>query len=118
MKLTLSIDDIFMTRLWADTSNRTHHVFKGHIGSMISLGDDMIVSSSMKNKIDSKSLRELELVFLGDNVSMTLWCLYFIETQGCTMKQIFGLQDKPSTMRLAVSRSLLSSNLTKNTKDR
>ena len=66
MKLILSINDLSKIMWWVDTSNRTHEDCKGHTGAMMSLGGGAVISSSRKQKINTKSLTESELVALDD----------------------------------------------------
>ena len=71
MKLRLSIDDISKIMWWVDASNWTHDDLKGHTGAMLSLGGVAVSSSSRKQKINTKSLTESELVAL-DNALTTI----------------------------------------------
>ena len=81
MKLLLSIDDMSKIMWWVDTSDRTHEDCKGHPGAMMSLGGGAVISSSRKQKINTKSLTESELVALDDALTTILWTLYLIEAQ-------------------------------------
>jgi hypothetical protein len=38
MKLTITVDHMFIIRWWVDASDRTHHDCRGHSGIMMSLG--------------------------------------------------------------------------------
>ena len=79
MKLTLSIDDMAKIMWWVDASDWTHDNLNGHIGVMMSLGGGAVISSSRKQKINTKSLTESELVALDNTLTTILWTLYFIE---------------------------------------
>ncbi len=116
MKLTLTIDDLLMIRWWVDASDRTHMDCNGHTASIISLGGGTCVSSLTKHKTNIKSSTDSELIAVDDAISMILWCLYFIEAQGYSVKQNIVFQDNQSTMRLAVNGSLSYSKCTKHTK--
>ena len=118
MKLTLTNDDLSIIKWWVDASDRTHHDLKGHTGSMMSLGEGMVVNGSRKQKINVKSPTKLELIALDDALPLILWCLYFIEAQGYSVEQNIGFEDNQSTMRLAVNESLSSSKRTKHIKAR
>ena len=116
MKLTLSIDNINMIRWWVDASDRTHDDCKGHSGILMTMGKGAIVSKSTKQKINTKSSTEPELVALDSELPKILWCLYFIESQGYGIDENVVFQDNLSTMRLAINGSLSSSSRTKNIK--
>ena len=73
MKLTLSIDNINMVRWWVDMSDRTHDDCKGHSSVMMTMGKGAIVSKSLKQKINTKSSTESELVVLDSVLPKILW---------------------------------------------
>ena len=103
---------------WVDLSDRTHEDCKGHTGTMMSLGGKDVISSSRKQKINTKSSTESELVALDGALTTILWTLYFIETQGYSIKQNIIFEDNMSTINLAVNGTLLSSKRTKHIKAR
>ena len=72
MKLLLSIDDLSKIMWWVDASDRTHEDCKGHTGAMMSLGGGAVLSSSRKQKINTKSSTESELVALDDALTTIL----------------------------------------------
>ena len=118
MKLTITVDDMSIIRWWVDASDRTHHDCRGHSGIMMTLGGGAPVSKSTKQRINTKSSTESELVSLDDALPLILWCLYFIEAQGYLVDKNIVYQDNMSTIRLAVNGSLSSSSLTKHIKAR
>ena len=113
MKLILSINDLFKIMWWVDVSDRTHEECKGHTGAMMSLGDGAVINSSRKQKINTKSSTESELVALDDALTTILWTLYFIETQGYFIKQNIMFEDNLSTITFAVNGTFSSSKRTK-----
>ena len=96
MKLLLSIDDLSNIMWWVETSDRTHEDCKGHTGVMMSLGGGAVISSSRKQKINTKSSTESELVALDDALTTILWILYFIEAQGYSIEQNIIFEDNLS----------------------
>ena len=116
MKLTPSMDNINMIRWWVDASDRTHDDCKGHSGILMTMGKGAIVSKSTKQKINTKSSTESELVALDSALPKILWCLYFIESQGYGIDENVVFQDNLSTMRSAINGSLASSSCTKHIK--
>ena len=89
MKLHLSIDDLSKIMWWVDASDRTHDDYKGNKGAMMSLGGGAVISSSRKQKINTKSSTESELVALEDALTTILWTLYFIEAQGYSVEKYY-----------------------------
>ena len=113
MKLTLSIDNMNVIKWWIDASDRTHMDCKGHTGGMMSLGKGAIMSYSSKQKINTKSSTESELVGADQLLSRVIWSLYFAEAQGYTIDQNILYQDNQSTMKLEVNGAMSSSKRTK-----
>ena len=83
---------------------------------MMTMGKGAIVSKSLKQKINTKSSTESELVALDSALPKILWCLYFVESQGYSIDENVVFQDNLSTMRLAINGSLSSSSRTKHIK--
>ena len=85
---------------------------------MMSLGKGAVLSSSRKQKLNTKSSTESELVGVDDVISKILWGKYFIESLGYTVDQNILLQDNKSTILLAKNGKLSSSSKTKHIKHR
>ena len=73
---------------------------RGHTGTVMSLGKGAVLSSSAKQKLNTKSSTESELVGAHDGLSLILWSRYFIEAQGYTIDHNILYQDNQSTMLL------------------
>ena len=95
----LKADNINIIRWWVDASDRTHDDCKGHSGVLMTMGKGAIVSKSLKQKINTKSSTESELVALDSALPKILWCLYFVELQGYSIDENVVFQDNLSTMR-------------------
>jgi hypothetical protein len=118
MKLNLTIDDLNSIHWWVDASYGTHHDGKGHTGMMMSMGKGAILSSSKKQKMNTKSSTESELVGIDDCISKILWGKYFIESLGYTVEHNILFQDNKSTILLAKNGRLSSSAKTRHIKHR
>jgi hypothetical protein len=94
----------------------THWDCKGHTGIMMSLGKGAVISKSSKQKINTKSSTETELVGTDDGLSPCLHSRYFIEAQGYTVDQNIIFQDNQATMRLEINGVRSSSKRTKHIK--
>jgi hypothetical protein len=66
----------------------------------MSMGTGSAYSTSQKQKLNTKSSTEAELIGLDDVLLRTLWTKYFMEAQGYGVSTIVA-QDNQSTMRLA-----------------
>ena len=87
--------------------------YKGHTGAMLSLGKGATLSYSDKQKINTKSSTESELVGTDQILTRVIWSLYFLEAQGYTIDHNIVFQDNQSTMRLEMNGALSSSSRTK-----
>ena len=85
---------------------------------MMSLGGGAVISSLKKQKIDTKSLTESELIALDDTLTTILWTHYFIEAQGYSIEHNITFEVNLSTINLAVNGTLSSSKRTKHIKAR
>ena len=82
----------------------------------MTMGEGAIISSSNKQKINTKSACESELVGIDDAIPTMLWSLYFIQAQGIDTKRIRLYQDNKSTILLASHGQMSSSKRTKHIK--
>ena len=100
MPLTLSIDNINVLKTWVDASYATHDDMKSHTGGAIMMGLGTLYSKSTKQKLNTKSSTEAELVGASDFLSQTIWTKNFIEAQGFTIERNEFFQDNMSAMKL------------------
>ncbi len=71
MYLTIKIDDSKTIKWYADASFAVHKDYKSHMGGVMSLGQGAVISRSSKQKLNTKSSTEAELV-VADNISNLL----------------------------------------------
>ena len=100
MKMTLSVDDLSIIKTWVDASYATHNDMKSHTGANITLGKGTIYARSLKQKLNTKSSTEAELVGASDICPQAIWTAYFIEAQGYKVKDNDLYQDNMSTQRM------------------
>merc|ERR1712078_675722 len=55
--------------------------YRSHTGATLTLGKGALISSSMKQKINTKSSTEAELVGVDDSLNMVMWSKLFMEYQ-------------------------------------
>jgi hypothetical protein len=73
---------------------------KSHTGGVMSLGTGAAYSTSKKQKLNTKSSTEAELVGVDDVLPQALWTKYFMEAQGYGVTTLLN-QDNQSTIKLA-----------------
>jgi hypothetical protein len=98
--LALEADDTQTLKWYVDAAFAVHGDMRSHTGSTFSLGKGMIVSDSTKQKVNSRSSTEAELIGVDDRISKILWTKRFIEHQGFHVKLNIIYQDNTSTMKL------------------
>ncbi len=82
MLLILSTDSLTLSRWWVEAAYTVNNNCRGHTGVVMSSGQEMTLSYSWKQKINTKSLTETELVGVDNALGYILWACYFMQEQG------------------------------------
>ena len=77
-----------------------HHNMKSHMYGMMSMGRGALYSASNKQKMNTKSSNEAELVGVNDLMPQILWMRYFLEAQVMKFSDNIVYQDNQSAMKL------------------
>ena len=64
-----------------DASFAVHPDYKSHTGACLTLGHRSVLSISTKQKIDTNSSTEAELVGVDDTMTFVMWMKHFVESQ-------------------------------------
>jgi hypothetical protein len=99
--LTLEADTGVDIKWWIDASFAVHPDMKSHTGATMSLGKGSVYSISRKQRINTKSSTEAELVGVDDGMPLVIWTRNFISAQGYKINDNVVFQDNQSTMLLA-----------------
>ena len=89
-----------VVKWWADAAFAVHKDMKSHTGGIMTLGKGAVQTVSQKQKLNTKSSTEAELVGADDVVSHLMWTKHFLEAQGYECKQTILYQDNTSAMLL------------------
>ena len=100
MALTIGATSLNKMYTWIDASYATHHDMRSHTGGVVSFGIGGIVCKSSKQKINTKSSTEAELVGVSDYLPNTIWVMNFMKAQGHSISASYLAQDNQSAMRL------------------
>ena len=100
MKLTLSADNLRVIKWYVDASFAVHPDFKSHTGGTMTFGRGAVQSKSQKQKLNTRSSTEAELVGADDVVTPILWTKQFMEAQGYPVEENILYQDNKSTILL------------------
>ena len=76
--LGLQADNMNIIKWWIDASFAVHFDMKNHTGGTMLLGTGDIYSSSSKQKLNTKSSTESELVGMDDILPQALWKNMFL----------------------------------------
>ena len=101
--LCLSSDKSGRLTWFIDAAFAVHPDFKSHTGSNLTMGKGAIISSSTKQKMNTRSSTEAEIVSSDDQLSLVLWTRLFLEEQGYEVKQNVIMRDNQSTMKLELN---------------
>jgi hypothetical protein len=99
-KLVLSTDDLHVIKWYVDAAFAVHPDLKSHTGAIMSYGGGAAQSISRKQKLNTRSSTEAELVGADDVAIMIMWTKLFMEAQGYNIEKNILYQDNKSTILL------------------
>ena len=74
-------------RSWVDALYVIHNDRKSHTGGAISFGRGVLMPKSKKQKLNTKSSTEAEVVGISDYLGEIIWTRMFIECQGYAIEK-------------------------------
>jgi hypothetical protein len=100
LPLVLSADGTGIPRWHVDASYAVHVDMKSHTGGAMTLGKGSRYSTSVKQKLMTRSLTEAKVVAVHDVMPQMLWTAYFMKGQGVHVPDSILYQDNMSAMLL------------------
>jgi hypothetical protein len=100
MPLTLSANGSGILKWWVDASFAVHPNLRRHSGGGLSMGRGLPIVSSTKQKLNTRSSTESEIVGADDFMPAICWTRYFMEAQGYTINNNILFQDNKSSILL------------------
>ncbi|KAG7363646.1 reverse transcriptase RNA-dependent DNA polymerase [Nitzschia inconspicua] len=100
LPLVLEASCVNNIRWWVDASYAVHPDMRSHTGATMTLGKGSVYSMSTRQKINTRSSTEAELVGVNDAMSIILWTRHFLEAQGYSVKENVVYQDNESAILL------------------
>jgi hypothetical protein len=100
LKLILSADGTNIVKWWTDASFATRNDMKSQTGATMSMGYGAVYSMARKQKLNTKSSTEAELVAADDILPQVVWTRNFMLSQGWEVKKNILYQDNQSAMLL------------------
>ena len=87
--LKLKADNLQVVKWYVDASFAVHPDYRSHTGAVMTLGEGSIIAMSKKQKLNTRSSTEAELVGADDAATMILWTGLVMEQQGYSLEKIF-----------------------------
>jgi hypothetical protein len=113
MPLVLGADSSGILRWFVDASFAVHPNVRGHTGGGLTMGRGFPIITSTKQKLNTRSSTESELVGVDDMMPSILWTRQFLKSQGYKVNDNVIFQDNKSTMLLERNGKSSSSKRTK-----
>jgi hypothetical protein len=100
MPLILNANGSGILKWWVDTSFAVHPYMRGHSGGGLSLGRGFPIVRSTKQKLNTQSSTETEIVGADDFMLEICWTRYFMKAQGYDVKDKIFFQDNKISILL------------------
>lgn len=113
LPLMLSADGSGILKWWVDALFAVHPNMRGHSSGGLSLGRGFPNVSSMKQKLNTRSSTEAEVVGADDFMPAICWTRHFMEAQGYGVLDNVLYQDNRTSMLLEKNGKALSAKRTK-----
>ena len=99
-KLRLSMDNIKCIKFYINAAFAVHSDYKSHTGATMTFGEGVVQSISWKQKLNTRSSTEAELVAADGTAVMILWMKLFLEEQGYIVEKNILYRDNKCTILL------------------
>jgi hypothetical protein len=112
MSLTLTCTSMNALTWYIDGSHAIHEDMKGQNGAVLMLGDNVVLSRSSKQKVNTRSSTESELIAIDDALPTVQWARNFMIEQGYDLTTLIK-EDNRSTILLMKNGRLSAGKRTK-----
>jgi Reverse transcriptase (RNA-dependent DNA polymerase) len=100
LHLILGADSLVKMETWVDAAYAVHGDMRSHTGGVVSFGRGSVISKSIKQKLNTKSSTEAEVVGASDFFPTMIWARMFLESQGYQLVENILHQDNQSAILL------------------
>ncbi|KAL7570585.1 hypothetical protein ACA910_017636 [Epithemia clementina (nom. ined.)] len=101
--LTLKAESLTKLDWHIDAAFAVHPDFKSHTGALIALKKGSIGGTSKKQKVNTRSSTEAEIIGMDDTIGQVLWSRLFMEAQGYPIEKSVIKRDNMSSMKLEMN---------------
>ena len=103
MRRVIGSNGVMDIHTWIDASYAVHNDMRSQTGGCISMGRGTVHGRSSKQKLNTKSSTEAEVVGMSEYIPYTIWVRNFLEAQGYTISSNKVYQDNQSAIRMEVN---------------
>ena len=96
----MSINKSGNIKWYVDAAFAVHKDMRSHTGGFMTMGTGGAYVQSSKQKLNTKSSTEAELVGVDDVLTQVIWTRYFLKEQGYMIHNNVIYQDNQSAIRL------------------
>lgn len=100
LALTLEADNGHVVKWWVEAAFAVTQDMRIQSGGIMTLGKGAMYSSSLRQRLNTRSSTEEELVGANAFMPQILWTRYFLQEQGYEVRDNVLLQDNQSAMLL------------------
>jgi hypothetical protein len=102
-KRVIGADNINELFVWVDASHAIHGDMRGHTGGVMSLGTGILHGKSSKQKLNTRSTTESELVGVSEYLPYDMWQVNFYKHQGYNIMKNTVFQDNQSAIKMEIN---------------
>jgi hypothetical protein len=113
MPLTLEASNLQVIKWWVDASYAVHDDMKSHTGGVMTMGNGVVYATSTRQKLNTRSSTEAELVSIHNVLPQVIWTRYFLQSQGYEGVESVVYQDNQSSILLEKNGKLSSGKRTR-----
>ena len=96
----IGADDLKRLYKWVDAAYAVHPNMRSHTGGSMSMGTGVLHCKSTRQKLNTKSSTEAELVGVSDYIPYNIWLMHFLKHQGFELEVNVLYQDNQSAMKM------------------
>jgi hypothetical protein len=98
LELNISCKKLDVLTWYFDGSYAVHQDMKGQSGATLMMGDSVVLSKSNKQKVNTRSSMEAELIAIDDALPMIQWTKSFLKDLGYDLETVIKIDNRSSIL--------------------